>query len=173
MSDAGPVVLNNHVELAADIVSAYVSNNSIPVADLSALIASVHGALAGLGHGQAPAEEPEKVRASPAQIRKSVSPDALVSFIDGKSYKSLKRHLTRHGLDAHSYRDRYGLPGDYPMVSASYSAARSALAKNLGLGQQRRKAPEPVPDAAPEPEPEPVAEAKPKTRGRKKAAVSA
>lgn len=167
MSESGPGAQNNHVELAADIVSAYVSNNSIPVADLAALIGNVHAALSGLGQAPAAAEEPEKAKASPAQIRKSVSPDALISFIDGKPYKSLKRHLTRHGLDAHSYRDRYGLPADYPMVSASYSAARSALAKNLGLGQQRRKAPEPAPEpAAAEP-------AAPKTRGRKKATAAA
>ncbi|WP_430912690.1 MucR family transcriptional regulator [Methylobacterium sp. sgz302541] len=168
MSEAVPVEHNNHVELAADIVSAYVSNNSIPVADLAALIASVHAALSGLGQTQAASEEPEKTKASPAQIRKSVTPDALVSFIDGKPYKSLKRHLTRHGLDAHGYRDRYGLPADYPMVSASYSAARSALAKNLGLGQQRRKTAEAP--ATPEPAPEPEVK---KTRGRKKAVADA
>ena len=171
MSEAEPAVQNNHVELAADIVSAYVSNNSIPVADLASLIASVHGALAGLGRTQGVAEEPEKARATPAQVRKSITPDALISFIDGKPYKSLKRHLTRHGLDAHGYRDRFGLPADYPMVSASYSAARSALAKNLGLGQQRRKAAEPAAEA--EPAPEPAAETKPKAaRGRKKAVAA-
>ena len=149
MSETEPMVQDDHVELAADIVSAYVSNNSIPVADLASLIASVHAALVGLRQAPATVEEPEKTRATPAQIRKSVTPDALISFIDGKPYKSLKRHLTRHGLDAHGYRERFGLPTDYPMVSASYSAARSALAKNLGLGQQRRRpAEEPAPAEA-------------------------
>ena len=92
-------------------------------------------------------------RPTPAQIRKSIRPDGLVSFIDGKSYKTLKRHLTKHGLDPQSYRDRFGLPSDYPTTSANYSAQRSALAKSLGLGQpgraqQAEKAPEPVEDSA-------------------------
>ena len=72
---------------------------------------------------------------TPAQIRKSVRPEGIVSFIDGKTYKTLKRHLTKHGLNPQSYRDRYGLPGDYPMVAPSYAAQRSALAKAIGLGR--------------------------------------
>ncbi len=81
----------------------------------------------------APAGEVQKLSA--AQIRKSVRYDGIVSFIDGKTYKTLKRHLTKHGLDPQSYRDRYGLPADYPMVTASYSEQRSALAKAIGLGE--------------------------------------
>ncbi|AWN40708.1 MucR family transcriptional regulator [Methylobacterium durans] len=123
------------VELAADIVSAYVSNNPLPVAELPALLTSVHAALNGLANGtsQAAAEEVEKATSS--QIRKSITPDALISFIDGRPYKTLKRHLAGHGLDPHSYRQRYGLPNDYPMVAASYAAQRSELAKAIGLGR--------------------------------------
>ena len=77
-----------------------------------------------------------------AQVRKSITPDALISFIDGKPYKMLKRHLTTHGLTGKAYQERYGLPLNYPMTALSYSAARSALAKKLGLG--RKATPEPV-----------------------------
>ena len=121
--------------MAAEVVSAYVSNNSVPVAELPALLTSVHAALNGLPSNsvQAAAEEVEK--ATPSQIRKSITPDALISFIDGKPYKTLKRHLATHGLDPHAYRQRYGLPNDYPMVAASYAAQRSELAKSIGLGR--------------------------------------
>ncbi|WP_236960314.1 MucR family transcriptional regulator [Methylobacterium durans] len=131
-----PQVQNlDFVELAGDIVSAYVSNNSLPVAELPALIMSVHTALNGLmkGGAAAPVETVEKP--TPAQVRKSITPDALISFIDGKPYKTLKRHLSTHGLDPYSYRQRYGLPNDYPMVAASYAAQRSELAKSIGLGR--------------------------------------
>ncbi len=138
MSEASQVSQLDRVELAADLVSAYVSNNSLPSAELPALITQVHAALAGLSAPQAPKEE-EIEKASTGQIKKSITPDALISFIDGKPYKTLKRHLTTHGLDIEGYRRRYGLPSDYPTVSANDSAARSALAKDLGLGQQRRK----------------------------------
>lgn len=83
--------------------------------------------------GPAPAEEVVE-KPTPAQIRKSITPDALISFIDGKQYKMLKRHLRAHGLDPHAYRERYGLPADYPTTAPSYSEQRSALAKGLGLG---------------------------------------
>ncbi|MER2267645.1 MucR family transcriptional regulator [Methylobacterium oxalidis] len=123
------------IELAAEIVAAYVSNNPVPVAELPALIGNVHQALNGLASGttQAVAEEVEKP--APEQVRKSITPDALISFIDGKPYKTLKRHLSTHGLDPYSYRQRYGLPNDYPMVAASYAAQRFELAKALGLGR--------------------------------------
>ncbi|WP_342109842.1 MucR family transcriptional regulator [Methylobacterium sp. SI9] len=130
----------NFIELAGDIVAAYVSNNPVPAAELPALIARVHGAIAGLVSGSLTQEtgataQAEVDRPSPAQIRKSVRPDGIVSFIDGKTYKTLKRHLTSHGLDPRAYRDRYGLPGDYPMVAPAYAEQRSALAKAIGLGQ--------------------------------------
>jgi len=130
---------SNLTKLAGDIVAAYVSNNPVPVSELPTLIARVHGAIAGLVSGaptmetgtaaQADVEKP-----STAQIRRSVRPDGIVSFIDGKTYKTLKRHLTSHGLDPRAYRDRYGLPADYPMVAPAYAEQRSALAKAIGLG---------------------------------------
>ncbi|WP_342112290.1 MucR family transcriptional regulator [Methylobacterium sp. SI9] len=82
-----------------------------------------------------PSPEADSEKPSTDQIRKSVRPDGLVSFIDGKAYKTLKRHLTSHGLDPRAYRDRYGLPGDYPMVAPAYAKQRSALAKAIGLGR--------------------------------------
>ena len=126
------------VELTADIVSAYVANNSVPVPDLPTLLSGVHAALTGLGQSSMPAE-PDFKKATPAQIKKSITPDALVSFIDGKPYKTLKRHLAGHGLDPHSYRQRYGLPADYPMVASDYAAQRSTLAKSIGLGTKRKR----------------------------------
>ncbi len=140
------------IELAGDIVSAYVSNNSVPSADLPALISSVHAALSGLGGVTEVSAAPEAVeKPSPAQVRKSITPDAIISFIDGKAYKTLKRHLGTHGLDPHSYRQRYGLPNDYPMVAPSYAAQRSALAKSIGLGRPGGRIPAEEPEEAPKP----------------------
>ncbi|WP_244478493.1 MucR family transcriptional regulator, partial [Methylobacterium sp. Leaf113] len=116
--------------------SAYVSNNSIRPTDLPDLIRSIHTALGSLASGAAQAsKEAEVERPTAAQIRKSLTPDGIVSFLDGKSYKTLKRHLTGHGLNPQSYRQRYGLPADYPMVAPSYAAIRSKLAKSIGLGR--------------------------------------
>jgi predicted transcriptional regulator len=129
---------SNLITLAADIVSAFVSNNSLPPADLPAVIASVHAALQTVTN-PAPTKSEEKY--TPAvPVKRSVTPDAITSLIDGKAYKSLKRHLKRHGLTPEQYRERYGLPRDYPMVAPNYAARRSELAKQSGLGQQRRKA---------------------------------
>ena len=127
------------VELTADIVSAYVSNNSVRPGDMPELLVGIHAALTDLGQGGA-TSAPAAEKLTPAQIRKSITPDALISFEDGKSYKTLRRHLTIRGLTAEAYREKWGLPRDYPMTAASYSEQRSALAKSLGLGQQRRKA---------------------------------
>jgi len=126
--------------MTTDIVAAYVSKNHLSPLDVPALVATVHGALAGLTQAQ-PVTEAEPPL-TPAEIRKSITPDALVSFLDGKPYKTLRRHLTVHGLDPESYRAKFGLPADYPMVSANYSARRSQLAKELGLGVQHRQAAE-------------------------------
>ena len=122
------------VELTAEIVSAYVSHNHVQPAELNALIQSVHASLSNLGNASEPAEVEVK-KPTPAQIRKSIKHDGLVSFLDGNTYKTLKRHLTKYGLDARSYRERYGLPADYPMTAPSYSEQRSQLAKALGLGR--------------------------------------
>jgi predicted transcriptional regulator len=136
MTDSADHQTADFIELAGDLVSAYVSNNSLPTSELPTLIQSVHAALTRLDSGMAepaPEEVPEKATA--AQIRKSVTPGGIVSFLDGRTYKTLKRHLTGHGLDPHSYRQRYGLPADYPMVAPDYAAQRSALAKSIGLGR--------------------------------------
>lgn len=124
--------------LTADLVAAYVTNNSIPASELPGLMAKVHASLSGLTHA-ASAEPGKPEPLTPAQVRKSITPDALISFEDGKPYKTLRRHLTLRGLSPEAYREKWGLPADYPMTSASYSAQRSELARSLGLGQQRRK----------------------------------
>ncbi|MCJ2050496.1 MucR family transcriptional regulator [Methylobacterium sp. J-070] len=130
-------------ELTGEIVAAYVSNNPVPVAELPNLIRNVHSAISALSSGNLPnaiASTVEAERPTQAQIRKSVRHDGLVSFIDGKTYKTLKRHLTSHGLDPRGYREQYGLPADYPMVAPAYAAQRSALAKAIGLGVPGRRA---------------------------------
>nr|WP_310354094.1 MucR family transcriptional regulator [Methylobacterium sp. BE186] len=122
--------------MTAEIVSAYIARNHVAVSDMPALIVSVHSTLNSLTSGAAVSAVAEEVeKPTPAQVRKSITPDALISFIDGKPYKTLKRHLSTHGLDPYSYRQRYGLPNDYPMVAAAYAAQRSELAKAIGLGR--------------------------------------
>ena len=124
-------------ELTADIVSAYVGHNALSAPDLSKLIADVHGALSGLGT-TAPAPVEDLKPAVP--IRKSITPDYIVCLEDGKKFKSLKRHLrTHYDLTPEQYREKWGLPADYPMVAPSYAEARSKLAKEMGLGQKRRR----------------------------------
>lgn len=124
------------VTLTADIVAAYASGNSFAASELPKVITAVHGALTDLRQLQhaAPAEEAVD-QPTASQIRKSITPDSIISFIDGKRYKTMKRHLGLHGLDPYSYRQRYGLPSDYPMVAPNYAAQRSALAKSIGLGR--------------------------------------
>src|SRR5437868_5845735 len=127
-------------ELTADIVSAYVSNNPLPVSGLPDMIASVHAALSGLGTPIPPVAEPQTPAVNP---KKSVTPDFIICLEDGKKFKSLKRHLsTDFGLTPDAYRAKWGLPADYPMVAPNYAASRSELAKSIGLG---RKAVEVVP----------------------------
>lgn len=126
------------IALTADIVSAYVSNNSVPMPELATLLSRVHEALTGLGQAGAPVE-PDTRKITPGQIRKSITPDALISFIDGKPYKTLKRHLSGHGLTIEAYRERFGLPRDYPATAANYSAMRAEFARTAGLGHKRRK----------------------------------
>ncbi|MGY2051904.1 MucR family transcriptional regulator [Methylobacterium sp. JK268] len=125
------------ITLAGDIVSAYVTRNAVPPAALPELLLAVHTALRGLETGAAPA--PQKL-VPPVPIRKSVTPDYIVSLEDGRPYKSLKRHLATRGLTPEEYRRKWGLPLDYPMVAANYAAQRSELAKSIGLGQKRRPA---------------------------------
>ncbi|EHP94699.1 transcriptional regulator, MucR family [Methylorubrum extorquens DSM 13060] len=129
--------MNGQISLAARIVRAYVSNNSIPSGELPGLIVSVNATLSGIASGKEVSEpEEDKAKPTPAQVRKSVGPEGIVSFIDGRIYKTLKRHLTTNRLTPDQYRERFGLPHDYPMVCASYSAKRSDLAKQNGLGSR-------------------------------------
>jgi predicted transcriptional regulator len=146
-------------DLTVDIVSAYVANNSVHRGDLPAIIASVHQALKGLAAPKAP--EPEKPEPA-VSIRRSITPDYLISLEDGKRYKSLKRHLAGRGMTPDEYRAKWGLPADYPMVSPNYAKQRSELAKSIGLGQLRSRA------AAPDATPEPEAEAEPEDPAPKK-----
>ncbi|KQT07303.1 hypothetical protein ASG40_15080 [Methylobacterium sp. Leaf399] len=133
----------DYIELAAGVVSAFVSNNSVPIVELPALIALVHGTLARLA-GDIVEEKPEPL--TPAvSVKRSVTADHIVCLEDGKKFKSLKRHLrTRYGMTPDEYRAKWNLASDYPMVAPNYAAARSELAKNMGLGQQRRKSRAPV-----------------------------
>ena len=126
------------IELTADIVAAYVSNNSVSASDLPGLIASVHSALNNI-------HTPAAVEALPltpaVSVKKSITDDYLICLEDGKRFKSLKRHLkASYGMSPDEYRTKWVLPSDYPMVAPNYSASRSSLAKSLGLGQQRKKA---------------------------------
>jgi predicted transcriptional regulator len=136
------------VALAADIVAAFVSNNSVAASELPSMIQSVYRALNEAASGVKPQEAaPPLTPAVP--IKKSVTPDYIISLEDGHKYKSLKRHLSTRGMTPDDYRAKWGLPRDYPMVAASYSAQRSQLAKSLGLGQTSRPAAaETVADAA-------------------------
>ena len=124
--------------LTAEIVSAHVANNPVAMAELPGLITHVHTALANLGKA---APEPEVKRQEPAvPIKKSITPDFIVCLEDGKKFKSLKRHLrTQYNMTPEQYREKWGLAADYPMVAPNYAAARSQLAKQMGLGQQRRR----------------------------------
>jgi predicted transcriptional regulator len=127
-----------YIDLTANIVSAYLSNNPTPASEIPNLISQVHTALVRVssGRSEAPAE-PAKPAVS---LKKSINPDYLVCLEDGKRFKSLKRHLrTQYNMTPEQYRDKWGLPADYPMVAPNYAVARSQLAKKMGLGQQRRK----------------------------------
>lgn len=129
---------NRHIELAADIVAAYVSNNAVSVTDLPGLIGMVHAALGRVG-AVAP-EMPVEAPKPAVNVKKSITPDYIVCLEDGKKFKSLKRHLrTQYSMTPEDYREKWNLPFDYPMVAPNYAAARSNLAKKMGLGQQRRK----------------------------------
>ena len=153
----------NHIEHAAEIVSAFVSNNALPSAELPALIANVHSALAKVASGQT--EKPAEAPVPPVSIKKSITPDHLISLEDGRRYKSLNRHLAGRGLTPQAYREKWGLSPDYPMVAPNYAKQRSDLAKALGLGQLRRnRAAGSEPAAQVEITPKPTK----KTRGRPK-----
>ncbi|MFL5258542.1 MAG: MucR family transcriptional regulator [Hyphomicrobiales bacterium] len=127
------------VELAAAIVSAYVSNNPVSQSDLPKLIQDVYRTLVGVSAGAAEAFEPVVLKPA-VPVRKSVHPDHIVCLEDGKKFKSIKRHLrTHHDLSPERYREKWGLANDYPMVAPNYAEARSTLAKKIGLGQKRAR----------------------------------
>ena len=137
ISDAEP---SNSIELAAEIVAAFVANNSLPTVELPALIHSVHAALARLASepmNTAPLVEKQEPAVS---VRKSLTPDFLVCLDDGKKFKSLRRHLGTFGMTPDQYRAKWSLPPDYPMVAPNYAAARSEMAKRIGLGHMRKNA---------------------------------
>ena len=128
------------LQMAAEVVAAFVSNNPVPKGELPVLIQTIHDALTRLSVGvenAAPKEEPKQPAVS---IRKSVTPEYLICLEDGKKFKSLKRHLGTHGLTPDQYRAKWNLQADYPVVAPNYAAARSALAKAIGLGQLGGKA---------------------------------
>jgi predicted transcriptional regulator len=128
----------SYIELTAEIVSAYVSNNTVAAAEIPGLINQVHSALSRVSgkSGDAPAE-PLKPAVT---VKKSITPEHIVCLEDGKKFKSLKRHLrTQYNMTPEQYREKWGLGADYPMVAPNYAAARSQLAKQMGLGQQRRR----------------------------------
>ena len=136
MLDSGRSV--SFLEVAVEVVAAYISNNSVPRTELPSLIADVHSALVQMtqNNGQ-PVAEPQKPAIS---ARKSVTNDYTVCLEDGKRFKSLKRHLrTQYDMSPEEYREKWGLASDYPMVAPAYAKARSQLAKEMGLGQQRRR----------------------------------
>lgn len=124
----------NPVGRTSEIITAYVANNVVQPSALPDLIVSVHAALKSVS--SPPPAEPEKPT-PPIPIRKTVTPSHIISLEDGKPYKTLKRHLSGQGLTPEQYREKWGLPRDYPMVAANYASQRSELAKNSGLGQRR------------------------------------
>ncbi len=125
---------NNVIEMTADIVSSFVGQNAVSTEALPDLIRSVYSALANIG--SAPAANVTEVQKPAVPIKKSVTPEFLISLEDGRKYKSLKRHLrTQYNMSPEDYRAKWGLPKDYPMVAPDYAASRSALAKTMGLGR--------------------------------------
>mgnify|MGYP001014825234 CR=1 FL=1 len=157
------------VAISAALVAAYVSNNSVPSAELPKLIDDIHGALRSLG-ATAPIE-PEKKPEPAVSIRKSVTADFIICLEDGKQFKSLKRHLqSQYSMTPAEYRQKWNLPVDYPMVAPSYSESRSALARASGLGQLRKVA---APELEPAIEPVPATVEEPKRTPRTRKNVAA
>jgi predicted transcriptional regulator len=136
------------IDLSAEVVASFIANNKVEISEIPSLIASVHAALSAAATGKA--EELAPTLSPAVSIKKSVTRDFIICLEDGKRFKSLKRHLrTSYGMSADEYRAKWGLSSDYPMVAPAYAEARSTLAKQMGLGQQRSKqvASEPAPKA--------------------------
>ena len=125
------------IELAAEVVASFVSNNPLPRTELPALIQAVHSAVERLGKGESAPPQVE-AKAPAVSVRKSVTPDYLICLEDGKQFKSMRRHLKLLELTPEQYREKWNLPSDYPMVAPNYAAKRSAVAKKIGLGRKRK-----------------------------------
>ena len=128
------------LELTAEVVTSFVSNNPLPRTELPALIQAVHSAIERLGKKAENAPPQVESKAPAVPVRKSVTPDYLICLEDGKQFKSMRRHLGLLGLTPEQYREKWNLPSDYPIVAPNYAAHRSAMAKKIGLGQKRKKA---------------------------------
>ncbi len=138
MTEASNIDPTALIEMTAEVVAAYVTKNHVRPGELPALILNIHTSLAGMGSlSEATPEAAKPV--PPVSIKKSVTDDYIISLEDGKKYQSLKRHLAKFGLTSAEYRVKWGLPSDYPMVAAGYSARRSEMAKTMGLSAMRKK----------------------------------
>lgn len=131
-------------ELVAEVAAAYFSNSHVNPSEIPNVISQIAASLQQISGAQQSGGQTEEAaapkKASAAQVRKSITPDALISFEDNRPYKTLRRHLSGRGLSPEQYREKYGLPSDYPMVAPNYSAMRSEMARNLGLGQRGAQA---------------------------------
>ena len=136
MADHDPTGL---LAMTTGIIANFVANNRVTPEELPGLVATIHGSLSRLGQEPEPELDIAPARLTPAGVRKLIQPDGIVSLIDGRKFKSMRRHLTLQGYTPQSYRDHFGLPSDFPMVAPEYAAQRSALAKAAGLGSGGRQ----------------------------------
>ncbi len=127
---------SNAIEMAAEIIAAFVANNPLPKAELPALIQAMHTTVARLEDEPKGAPAPVEPKAPAVPIRRSITPEFLICLEDGKRFKSMRRHLAGLGLTPDQYREKWNLPADYPMVAPNYAAQRSAMAKQIGLGRR-------------------------------------
>lgn len=161
-------------QIIGQVAAAYFNNNHVTPSEIPAVISNIATSIAAVGAAAAPAveespQEPEQPKLTPAQIRRSITQDKLISFEDGKGYRTLRRHLAVRGLTPDDYRSKWALPKDYPMVAPGYSEARSNLAKAAGFGSRPAIAAPTAPAAAPE-TPAPAAARAPRTASRRTAA---
>ncbi|CAM5280621.1 putative transcriptional regulator [Aquamicrobium terrae] len=144
MTEESKPNVDSVIELTANVIAAYVSNNPVPVAELPALIGQVHTSLRQISSGETGKEPPQELKPA-VSIEKSATSDFIICLEDGKKFKSLKRHLATHySLTPDEYRAKWGLPMNYPMVAPNYAAARSTLAKTMGLGRKSKEPEKPT-----------------------------
>lgn len=152
-------------QIIGQVAAAYFNNNHVTPSEIPVVISNIATSIASVGAtpaaAEAPPQQPEQPKLTPSQIRRSITPDKLISFEDGKGYKTLRRHLAVKGLTPDDYRSKWGLPKDYPMVSPAYSETRSSMAKARGFGSRPAAAAptSPAPSAATAAAPAPVAAA--------------